>query len=238
VRYIGGKSKIASALVDVIAGLAPEARVAVEPFMGGGAITAKLAQRYETVIASDAHEDLVLMWQAVLAGWVPPTDISESEYQALKSEPPSALRGFAGFGGSFGGKWFGGYARGGFNSDGSPRNHQAESARAVNRIAKSLHDGVTVSLKDYLDVEVPDGALVYCDPPYANSQGYTTGDFDSQQFWKWADKVSDRATVVVSEYTAPETWKSVWSAAKRQSITLPSQGREYRHENLFVRRGR
>lgn len=234
-RYVGGKGRIAKAIVDTIAEHSPSATIAIEPFMGGAAVTAHLARRFDLVLASDAHPDLALLWQAVNDGEVPPEFVSEAEYAALRTASPSALRGFVGYDDSAGGKWFGGYARGGQMASGVPRNHQAESARAVARIGAELRAGrVVVTHSDYQSVPVIPGAVIYCDPPYASTQGYSTGGFDSLEFWAWAEIASEVADVYVSEYAAPSWWSCIWSAQKRQSITMPSQGRAVRTEKLFT----
>jgi DNA adenine methylase len=234
VRYVGGKGRIAAAIADRIRDLSPAAPIAYEPFMGGGSVTAELAPRFPLVIASDAHPDLVLMWRAVLEGWAPPEVVTEAEYAALKIAEPSPLRGFVGFGGSFGGKWFAGYARGGVNKSG-PRNHQAESARAVMRIGAQLRRyDVFVARATYGEIPIEPGSVVYCDPPYLSTLGYkSAGGFDPVDFWAWAEVTSDVADVYVSEYVAPPGWACVWSAQKRQSVTRPDQGRELRTERLF-----
>lgn len=235
-RYVGGKGRIARQIVEVIRESAPDARVAVEPFMGGGSVTAELASRFDLVLASDAHPDLVLMWQAVTNGWTPPQYVSEADYAALRNARPSALRGFAGFGGSFGGKWFGGYARGGQTAALEPRNHQGESARKVAKLGAAMRAGgsVVVTHADYHAAPVIPGSVIYCDPPYAATQGYATGAFDSIEFWAWAEVAADVAHVFVSEYAAPSWWHCIWSAEKRQSVTMPAQGREIRVERLFT----
>lgn len=75
-------------------------------------MTLALAKEGFRVHASDAHEDLILMWQALMRGETEPfADVTEAEYSALKTAPPSARRGFVGFGASFGGGWFNGYGR-------------------------------------------------------------------------------------------------------------------------------
>lgn len=233
-RYVGGKSKIAKQIVARMRELSPGSRVAVEPFMGGGGVTEHLVRSFDRVRASDAHVDLVMMWQAVQGGWLPPEEVPEELYAQLKDSEPSALRGLVGFGGSFGGKFFGGYARGGVGADGMPRNHQGESARAVARIGSAFQKAnIQIEQSGYLSVLVSPGDVVYCDPPYASTLGYTTGGFDSDEFWRWAAAKSEHADVYVSEYEAPEGWESVWSAQKRQSVTLPAQGRELRTEHLF-----
>lgn len=211
-RYLGGKSKIAKPLTARILELTPNRKRLVEPFIGGGAMTSELAPHFEKVLAYDVHEDLVLMWQAVLHGWVPPSEISEQSYARLKSEDPSALRGFAGFGGaSWGGKWFGGYARG----DG--RNYADESSRALVRQAAKMGN-VTVSRAGFLEVNVQLNDVIYCDPPYAGTTGYESV-FNSEIFWitarSWVEKGAD---VFVSEYAAPEGWLEVWAKTRTRDM--------------------
>lgn len=210
-RYLGGKSKIAKPLTARILELTPNRKRLVEPFIGGGAMTSELAPHFGEVDASDAHEDLVLMWQALLNGWEPPTSITENEYKALKLSDPSALRGFAGFGVSWGGKWFGGYARG----DG--RNYADQSSRALVRQAAKMGN-VTVSRAGFLEVNVRLNDVIYCDPPYAGTTGYEPV-FNSEIFWitarSWVEKGAD---VFVSEYAAPEGWPEVWAKTRTRDM--------------------
>lgn len=240
-RYVGGKGRIARQLSEVIRKYT-DSETIYEPFMGGGAMTAALASRFSEVIAGDAHEDIVLMWQAVLSGWEP-LPIDYERYQELRyTDQPSAERGFAGAGCSFGGRWFEGFARGGINADGTPRNHQAESARAVIRDRDAMISGnVHVFHKNYdawpLDCALP--AAIYCDPPYAASSSakrYAVP-FDHRSFWVWAEEMSRTHSVFVSEYQAPEGWVSIWQQPKRQSLVIGSGRRDLRIEKLFVLAG-
>lgn len=238
-RYVGGKSKIAKQLTEVMTALTANRETYLEPFVGGGSVLARMAPHFRQALAGDAHEDLILMWQAVQDGWVPPA-VTYERYQQLRySEEPSAERGFAGFGGSFGGRWFEGFARGGFNGD-VPRNHQAESSRAVMKITEALAEAnVFFQHRDYRSWPTECGGkhVIYCDPPYAGSaHDYKTGVFDTDEFWAqasaWVDEGHD---VFVSEYAAPDGWVSVWSAQKRQSLIVGSSERELRTEHLWVR---
>lgn len=231
-RYVGGKGRIAAGIADAVRART-DARIVYEPFIGGGGITPALLTRFERVIAADSHLDMVLMWRAVAEGWVPPDVVTEEEYARARHEPPSALRGFIGSGGSFGGKWFAGYARGGRNTSGEPRNHQGESARSIMRVAPLMR-GMTVEHRDYRETPLVDGTAIYCDPPYAATLGYRD-EFDTEAFWAWAEEAASVADVFVSEYAAPEGWVPVWEAQKRQSVTRPDQGREHRTERLFIR---
>ena len=97
------------------------------------------------------------MYQALADGWVPPTSLSEEEYRELKVAEPSALRGFAGFGCSFGGKWFDEFARGG------GRDHANESYKALVRQAPTLR-GRQFMHQSYDQFPPGPGDVVYLDP--------------------------------------------------------------------------
>lgn len=235
-RYVGGKGRIAKELARVILDSTESRAVYLEPFLGGGSMLEQMAPNFRVNLAGDLQPDIAMMWQAALAGATFPAEISEAEYAELRDDVPSALRGLVGYGGSFGGKWFGGYARGGYNSDGSPRNHYGESRRSVQRTAQALKFSfVYVAQRSYETWYPGNGAVVYADPPYAGSQGYTTGDFDHDKFWYTMASWSQAgASVFVSEYTAPPGWVEVWSKPKRQSLTTTAQGREFNTERLFT----
>lgn len=237
-RYIGGKSKLAKSLATHILTNTTDRAYYVEPFIGGGSTFATVAPSFEIAVGGDLSEDLILMWQGLTDGtFVPPTSITEDQYAELRQAEPSALRGFVGYGGSFGGKFFGGFARG-KKLNGEPRNYVDESARSIQKIAAAISGVYTqfvhTSYAD-LDISGTPGAVVYCDPPYLNTQGYTTGAFDTPAFWtKCAEWANNGATVFVSEYVAPEGWESVWSQGHRQSLALPEQGRDRTTEHLFM----
>lgn len=67
---------------------------------------------------------------------------------------------------------------------------------------------LATSRRDYRDVYIPDGAVVYCDPPYASTSGYDL-DFDHQTFYAWCRAVGKRYTLFVSEYWMPSDFRCV-----------------------------
>ena len=71
-QYQGGKSRIAGAIAAKIRELHPAATEIWEPSCGGGAVTLALAKVGFRVHASDSHEDLILMWQALMRGETEP----------------------------------------------------------------------------------------------------------------------------------------------------------------------
>ena len=237
-RYVGGKARIAKEVSEVILSLASDRGSYYEPFVGGGAMMEKMAPRFQQSFIGDFSEDLILMWRNIHSGWRPELEISEDEYAALREAEPSALRGLVGFGGSFGGKWFGGYARGGIQSSGKPRNHQNESARSVCKTGE-LISGANIEFRaqSFVQWQPTAGSVVYCDPPYNETTGYSaSGGFDSAYFWSVMDSwVELGANVFVSEYAAPEGWDCVWEKAVKQSLTTTKQGRPEAIERLFTK---
>lgn len=114
-RYLGGKTKIAAALAQELSSYLQPGMVYYEPFLGSAAVAERLARLHPDLdmVLSYASPDLMLLYKEMQAGRVPPCVLSEDEYRAYRNAEPSAMRGFAGYGASFGGKFFGGYARGG-----------------------------------------------------------------------------------------------------------------------------
>ena len=231
-RYLGGKSRIAKRLV---AQMPDDVGCVYEPFCGGGAVTVALAQKYGAVQASDVHEDLIHMWRSLQEGWEPPTEVSEDDYQHWRYTEPTtqeeaALKAFIGYGCSFGGKWFGGFAR----SVG--RDHSQESRRNVLKQAQHLSNVTFVS--GYYDtlVKAKPGDLVYCDPPYEGTTKYKD-DFDHERFWGWANRLADSGVLVyVSEYNAPDGWTEVWRKEQKLQVKRnDGSSRETRVERLFTK---
>lgn len=215
-NYLGGKTRLARRIADTVALYRrPGLDTYVEPFLGGGSVASLLAPTFETALLSDIHPDLMALWEALAAGWIPP-EVTEEDYRRAhqsytQGEPASALRGFLGFGCSFGGKWFGGWARNGRGYD-----YAGQARRELLKKAPGLRDA-TFRVGAYPD-EVPDSAVVYADPPYAGTTGYSHS-FDHQRFWETAESwVNGGALVLVSEYAAPPEWVEVWGVDLRVSV--------------------
>ena len=213
-RYLGGKTRIAKQIAKIISQREASRKLLIEPFMGAGNVTAVLAPLFDLVVANDVHEDLMLMWNALAAGWIPPDKISEQEYKQLKYEVPSALRGFAGFACSFAGRWFEGYAR-----DSRGDDYVGASKRAVLRDVGCMKN-VIFSHGDYSFLTPLDGTVVYCDPPYANTKPYSgTPQFNSIEFWEVMNKWRKiGAKVYVSSYAAPEGWNVCWEQTFKRNL--------------------
>jgi DNA adenine methylase len=232
--YMGGKGRLGRPLADVILASTVKRETYIEPFIGGGNLFKHLGPKFAAVHVGDVHEELMLMWGAAAGGWVPPDTVGEAEYKAVRASPASPLRGFVGFGCSFGGKWWGGYARSECNGNDYYARHAAKS---VNEIARLLPPHVPGTLRRASYEEwtplVTRETVVYADPPYANTTKYK-GTFDHGEFWRMMGHWTDiGASVFVSEYTAPSGWAPIWSKEQRRKVSGGTGAMTYEH--LFAR---
>lgn len=97
---------------------------------------------------------------------------------------------------------------------------------------ESAEQQLEVSSKDYRELDYREGDVVYCDPPYAGHDHYSSGDFDSPAFWEWAR--TREFPVYVSEYAAPEDFAEVLSVEKRVNLHQDHTGRAV--EKVFLHR--
>ncbi len=227
-RYLGGKTRLAKKIAAEILSRTTSRNIYLEPFVGGGSVFCKLAPHFQRAVASDVHPDLAMMWDAVSKGWVPPKTMTKEQYDALRYTGSSPVRAFAGFAVSFGGKWFGGFARG------DKRDFAAEGFRNV-MAQVPVFLGREVYNFSYEKFSPQAGTVVYCDPPYRGTTGYSTGDFDHDKFWTVCNKwVSNGARVFVSEYEAPPDWDSVLEHKQNKSVALKNVY-DTSVEHLFIK---
>lgn len=213
-----------------------------EPFVGGAWVMALMDDDGPRV-ASDICMPLIVMYQELQQGWQPPTEVDETMYAAAKrGDVETHLQAFIGFGCSFAGKWFGGYARSGHGDDTATacrslerkfgRNYAANAANSCLKTVPSLKSVEFFSC-DYRQV-TPTGQLIYCDPPYAGTTGYAAaGKWDSAAFWDVMGLWVHDNTVIVSEYAAPEPWRCVLEIPTRTDIRNARGELEPRVERLF-----
>ena len=76
----------------------------------------------------------------------------------------------------------------------------------------------TITQKDYREVEIPDGAVVYADPPYDGTAAYIGAEgFDGSAFRDWARRTPH--AVFVSEYTMPADFDVIAAWPKRDILS-------------------
>jgi hypothetical protein len=213
VQYQGGKFRIAKQLVACM----PDKARVWEPFCGGLHVSVRLATRHglRELVCSDARECLISLYQHVQAGGDLPEAVSEDDYQAAKALPDSDPRkAFALIGCAWGGHYGSGQARP--TKDRPTRNYAAETRKElIGTMGKLPAAKVSFERFNFFDIAPGIGdALIYCDPPYAGTEGYKDLPFDHDAFWARArEHVEAGSAVYVSEYSAPAGWAVVWEEA-------------------------
>lgn len=129
-RYLGGKSKHGKQLVQAIREDEGLRSIVIEPFCGGLGMSEHLAKAPEVgqISCSDFHPAVISLYQAMLEGWEPPTEVSEVDRtDALELPDSDPFKAFARIGCGYVGNWTSGYAEGG------GRNYASETARCLTR---------------------------------------------------------------------------------------------------------
>lgn len=239
--YFGGKSRLAKKIANTITFYQFETgyNKYIEPFCGGIWVTEHIIANDK--VASDSVYPLIVLYKSVQNGWIPPINVSEetynwykdkakNDYDSVKDDPMLA---FLGFGLSFSGKWFGGFARDSKNG----RNY-ARTAR--NNLLRKVNNCIDVNFYccDYKDYS-PSKSIIYCDPPYANTTSYDAiGSFKHEEFWMKMCEWSKNNVVLVSEYSIPP-WVNNEIIYQDTVVTdmNTKQGKDKRVEKLFEIKG-
>ena len=224
-RYMGSKARHVKNIIPFIMEGHPNDRWYVEPFLGGGNLFSHVSADLKW--GNDTAYYAVALLEALSKGWEPPEVLTELQYYEIKEDPNGyepALVGFASYCCSYAGKFWGGYARG-FSSKGLERNFASEQCRNLEKQRGGLV-GAKFTVGSYLDMSIPDGSTVYCDPPYVNTTSYQT-QFDTQEFWDWCETLVDLdCRVFVSEYEAPQCWTPIWEKEVNNSLTKDTGGKK------------
>ena len=85
--------------------------------------------------------------------------------------------------------------------------------------------------EDYSKVPIPDGSIVYCDPPYKGTRPYLC-DFDSDSFYHWA--LTRDYPVFISEYAMPDDFAPI--AIKQKTCSASPTATNIVAEKIFVQR--
>ena len=221
-QYVGSKNRLSKELAPIIQSYITDDTVAyIEPFVGGANMIDKI--NHHNKIGSDNHKELIALhnYNKNNSSLIPST-ISEEEYNKVKQNQDSYdfwYVGLVGFCGSFGAKYFGGFARRS-NGDDVP----AQAIRNLQKQAPNIQD-VKFEFKSFLDYEPKDykNCVFYLDPPYRKTLSYSTGGFPYEEFDKWVIELAKSNTVLISEYEMPEdSFECIWS--KEVQVGISGQG--------------
>ena len=198
-------------------------------FCGSCSIESKV-KGFDKIICNDKHEYLIELFKGVQNGYELPEIITEEQYKYIREHKDNdkALTGFVGFGCSFGGKWFGGYARNKTNT-----NYALQSKKSLLKDMSNLTTA-HFTCQDYHDVIIPNNSIVYADPPYNNTTGYGKDKFNSDEFWEYMRIISKNNKVFISEQTAPNDFECVWEKEFTRTLDVNKDNQFKVTEKLFT----
>lgn len=197
----------------------------VDAFCGGCAVIQRVPREYRR-IANDNNRYLIAMMERLTTtDWEPPHIIEKpfynkvrASYYANDGQYDDALIGWVGWMASRNGRFFdGGYS--GLGRDG--RDYIDENIRNITRQLDDLR-GVGWYCGDYSEIPIPPASLIYCDPPYKDTSGYTTGrNFDYPRFYDWCRRMSSEGYIVfVSEYQMPSDFVCIWEKNIKNTLNM------------------
>ena len=228
-RYQGGKSRISQQIAEIIQRERESNLTFVSLFCGSCSIESKV-NGFDKIICNDKHEYLIELFKGVQNGYELPEIITEEQYKYIREHKDNdkALTGFVGFGCSFGGKWFGGYARNKTNT-----NYALQSKKSLLKDMSNLTTA-HFTCQDYHDVIIPNNSIVYADPPYNNTTGYGKDKFNSDEFWEYMRIISKNNKVFISEQTAPNDFECVWEKEFTRTLDVNKDNQFKVTEKLFT----
>jgi DNA adenine methylase len=227
--YMGGKSRIAKQIIEVMEPYR-QGRLWVEPFVGGGNVIQRVCGAR---LGCDSNPWAIHALRSIRdhAGDLPRNNLefTEQDYRALRKSDDYQHKGFAGFTYSFGAKWLGGWARNRRGSDYVRRAFDSAQRQSP------LLAGVSLVCCGYDELRISVPSLVYCDPPYRGTTGYSSQSFDPSAFDDWcAEMTNDGHLVFVSEVTElGSRFEVVWE--RQIANNLKSEKRL--NEKLFLCKG-
>lgn len=222
-QYVGSKNRLSKELSPLIQSyITAGTKGYLEPFVGGANMIDKI--KFKNKIGADSNEELIeLLRYAQKSSNIFPVDITRKEYNDVKNNKsayPKWYVGLVGFCGSFGSKYFGGYA---YDSRYEKRN---SNGSAINTAIKNLEkqrlllrdiNFVYADFRSFTKDEIK-GYVIYCDPPYRNTTKYKTEEFPYEEFYQWCREMSVHNVVLISEYNMPDDFECIWQ--KKADILL------------------
>ncbi len=231
-KYLGSKNRIAKHILPIMLKEANERGITtwVEPFVGGANMIDKVPSNCQRIrIDYNAHTIEALIAIRDLVDELP-YSLTEEEYKSLKGSEPEPIKSWLRFVASFGGKFENGYAR---EKGSDETTFIGYGKRSAQKQSPNLQ-GVELICGSYDDYSDFENCLLFLDPPYFQTTSYKTGAFDHPKFWDWCRKMSEKNSVFISEYQAPDDFECVWQGEVKTNFA--SQRSEATHkavEKLF-----
>lgn len=76
-------------------------------------------------------------------------------------------------------------------------------------------------------------AVIYCDPPYKDTTGYSKNDFNYEEYYDWIRlKVREGHIVLCSEYQMPDDFVCIWQKGILNNLSTNKHVKPI--EKLFI----
>ena len=213
--YQGSKAKYAKYICPILQKCIDENHIDIyiEPFVGGANIIKNIKNAMR--VGSDNNQYLIALWKELQSNpnfEFPPMPTREDWDRCKNGEEERDW--YTGFVSIFASNMTGGFPAG-YDKYGLRYNGRINNCKKDLPLIKDVH----FSCLDYKDISSRfENAVIYCDPPYANTHKYNYKNFDTNEFWEEMRKVSMDNYVFISEQEAPEDFKPIWSMDIRHNI--------------------
>lgn len=234
--YIGSKNRIAKELIPIIQSyITDETEGYLEPFVGGANVIDKI--KCKNRIGYDIHKQLISLYIKLIENKDEiPDEISKEEYDKVKGNKEDYedwYLGLVGFLGSFGAKYFGGYAK--HNRDDNTGQIQRGSIKNLKKQYNSIKD-IEFKNIDFRDIDKDKfkNYVIYCDIPYRGTTKYKTEEFPYEEFYEWVKEMSVYNTVLISEYSMPKEFECIWQKESKVNFDSNRSKSDTRTERLYT----
>ncbi|MDM8534752.1 DNA adenine methylase [Clostridiaceae bacterium HSG29] len=216
--YLGGKIRLSKYIVPIIKYyIKSENSLFIDLFCGGCNIIDKI-DNTNNKIANDNNKYLISMWNNIDKVDLSEIKITKEHYDEVRNNKDyyeDWYVGFIGFHFSYGGKFFGGFAR---------SRYEDHIERSCTKTIKQYEylKNVYFSHQDYKYYSNVKDAVIYCDSPYDNCTQKSTkylSSFDHREFWEWVRKMSKYNTVLISEKIAPDDFEVIWEKSHNSNMS-------------------
>ncbi len=209
-RYFGGKNRSGKLIASKLNNIIKEKEIEnyVELFVGSGGVFKHI--KCENKIINDKEPLIIEFHKHIASGGKIELEYEdyykdlEPIYNEFKKgnygDTPLGVVGYVAYQCSFGGMKFRTFARDKLEK-GRKRDYFKGGLSSL--LKKQNYKNTKILNLDFRDVQIPKNSLIYCDPPYKSTNGYSV-EFDNAFFENYINELSKDNIVIISEYSKLE----------------------------------
>lgn len=105
-----------------------------------------------------------------------------------------------------------------------------ENLQNLERLQSLKTVKLKTSNKSYDEIEIQPNAIIYCDIPYKDTEGYNNKEFDYESFYDWCKKQTE--LLFISSYEMPDNFISVAEFSHRSILSSSAKNKVI--EKVFI----